>query len=80
LALDAQQLQALQNRLNQDETLRNEFLKSPVATLKKEGVELTAEQAKSAEAQVAELQKAARLPPGITRPTISISITISIRF
>jgi len=74
-------LQALQNRLNQEDALRSAFLKDPVATLQREGVALTPEQAKSVEAQIAELQLAhLEKIPALNRPKIGISITITIRF
>jgi hypothetical protein len=71
-------LKDLEDRLNRDARLRNEFLKDPVRILKREGVELAPEMARSVREQFKDLQ----LPklPKVRFPKIVIKISIGIKF
>ena len=71
-------LKDLEDRLNRDARLRSEFLKDPVKILKREGVELAPEMARSVREQFKDLQ----LPklPKRRFPKIVIKISISIKF
>jgi hypothetical protein len=69
----------LEKRLNRDEKLRAEFLKDPVMVLKREGIELTPEMAKSVKAQFEEIQLP-KLQSLALKPSIGIGIRIIIRF
>lgn len=72
-------MRGLEDQLNKDEKLRDEFLKDPVKILKREGIELTPAQAKSVKDQFEDMQlpKAQALA---AKPKIGIKISITIRF
>jgi hypothetical protein len=79
MAPSSHQLKALEDRLNKEETLLQEFVKNPAQILKREGVELTPEQIKHIEEQVSQINLA-NIPKTAARPRIGISISITIRF
>jgi hypothetical protein len=74
-------LKQLEDRLNTEDAFLTEFLKDPVGVLKREGVELTPDMAKSVKAQFTDMQlpKIDALKPK-PKPRISIEIRISIHF
>jgi hypothetical protein len=76
---DDSALKKLEARLNSEDALQAEFLKNPVALMKREGVELTPEMEKAVKAQVSELQLG-KLSKLAAKPKIGIKISITIKF
>lgn len=65
----------LENRLNKDEKLQAEFLKDPVAVLKREGMELTPDLAKSVKEQFDDI-RVKKMQTLAKKPRITIRIVI----
>ena len=65
----------LENRLNKDEKLQAEFLKDPIVVLKREGIELTPDLAKSVKEQFEEI-RVKKMQSLLRKPRITIRIVI----
>jgi hypothetical protein len=72
-------MKQLEDRLNSEDALRKEFLKDPVSILKREGIELTADQARSVRAQFTNMQLP-NVESMAAKPKIVVEISISVRF
>ena len=80
MATEGHNLKGLEDRLNSNDALRDEFLKNPAAILKREGVEVSDDQMKSIHDQVHEMNLAGIPKLPAAKPKIGIRITITIRF
>ena len=78
--MPTENLKALEDRLNKDDALRDEFMKNPGAILKREGVELSDVQLKAVQDQISHMNLSGLTKMPAARPKIGISIFITIRF
>ena len=78
--MPTEKLKSLEDRLNKDDALRDEFMKDPAAILKREGVELSDAHLKAVHDQISQMNLSGLTKMPAARPKIGISIFITIRF